>query len=62
MFVTEPWLVRFKITQQPEPAEVTILGRAEEWGCPWVSRAEVVSEGCQHGDETVALICQREGT
>jgi hypothetical protein len=39
-----------------------ILGRAEEWGCPWILRSKIVSEGRQHGDEVGASICQRKGT
>ena len=36
------------------------LGPVEEWGEPWTFRAKVVSEGCQHGDQTVASVCQRK--
>ena len=43
----EPRLVRFEVTQSLEPTEVVILGRAEEWGCPWISGSKIVAEGLQ---------------
>ena len=37
-----------------------VLGRTEEGGGFRVSGVEVVSDRCQHRDETIASVCQRK--
>ena len=50
-----PWI---KVDRQS--AEVTVLGSAKEWRCPWVFGSKVLSDRCQHRYEAVAPIRQRK--
>lgn len=43
-----------------QPTEVTILGRAEEWGCHRIFRTKIVSEWRKHRNKSVVPIRQRE--
>ena len=50
------------INHDRQPAEVVILGCAEEGRQFRISGTKVVSGWCQHGDEVAASRCQREKT
>ena len=50
--------VRFKIDRHS--GEVAFLGRAEEWRRLWVLGTKIISEWCEHRDESIASVCQRK--
>src|SRR6266478_6445109 len=49
-----------RINRSCQPAEVTALGRIEEWGRIEIFWTKVISEWCQHCDESITSVCQGE--
>jgi len=53
---SEPGLVRTKINRHP--GEVKFPGRAEEWKRLWILGSKIISERCEHCDESVGSMRQ----